>query len=242
MAIAFVRAVDGGNNSSGSGHSFSLDCTSLDYVRVGIAGDVTGGANDVTAVTVDGQALALVAKLTATPRITEEWAGSITALSGSKTVAITAGTAHFIAAGAAGYSGVKTTGQPTNTTTTFSAADADASLTHSTTPTEADSWVFLTSGFFAGGVPPVAGTGSTRRTFDATFGLWGLLDSNSAQPASSYSMTWTHTGGAGADMGSIMSAAAPVPSSATFTPAQGAASLTGTSNSLGFGILMPDEL
>jgi hypothetical protein len=95
------------------------------------------------------------------------------------------------------------------TQTFFSDADADSSVTNAITPATADSWVILsTHGYDFSNNPPTAGAGATRRTYDPSFGLWGLMDSNGPQPASSYSMTWTYAA-TGGDMGSIMFSLAP---------------------------------
>lgn len=244
MAIAFGGATDGGNTSSTS-HTFAHTTTGSDrFLVVAVIGDTGGGAEDVTGATYNGVAMTLADKISDTNIARFGYLFYlVNPASGANNVVVSCTSGHFLAAGAAHWTGVKQTGNPEVTNKTFSNADVDLSLTTSITPLTADSWVILGSFGYdgSGGGSPTAGTGSTRRSFEPNFGLWGIFDSNADLPASSYSMTWTYAAGSAADLASIMLAIAPVATGSTPSPAQGALSLAGQGTSLGFTINMPDE-
>jgi hypothetical protein len=247
MAIAFDLGTNGGTDS-GTSITFSHTCSGSDrFLVVAVIGDVGAGAEDVTGCTYDGVAMTLADKISDTLIARFGYVFYlVNPASGANNVVASCTGSHFLAAGAASYTGVNQAGNPEVINKTFSNADADASLTTSITPLTADSWVVLGGlGFDGSGGAPSAGTGATRRTYESSFGLWAIYDSNGPQPASSYSMTWSYGQGAGsADLGSIMLAIAPTGGGGGVTrdPAQGALSLAGTTGSLGFTINMPDEV
>jgi hypothetical protein len=211
MAIAFDAATDGGHNGGGGTLTFNHTCTGSDrFLVVSFTGDVGGGSDDISAVTFNGDALTFIGKrIDATIARMGYCYGMVAPDAGTFSVSISTSGSHFLTGGATSYTGVLQTGQPEVTQTFFSDADADSSVTNAITPATADSWVILsTHGYDFSNNPPTAGAGATRRTYDPSFGLWGLMDSNGPQPASSYSMTWTYAA-TGGDMGSIMFSLAP---------------------------------
>jgi hypothetical protein len=199
MPIAFDAATDGGNNGGGSNSlSFAHTCTGSDRILfVGIAGDVAPfGADDITGVTYNGVAMEFVGK-----RFADELVSRGTYLyqleapaSGSNNVVVSSTSAHYLLAGAVSYTGAAQSGQPDNSTTNLS-ADTATSLTTSLTTVADNCWTALVINEATSGAPG-AGTGSTRRTYDAAFQVWGMFDSNAAiTPAGSYSMTTTRGAG-----------------------------------------------
>jgi hypothetical protein len=210
MAIAFDAATDGGF-STGTSHTFAHTCTGSDRLLfVGIAGDHPSGSDDITGVTYNGAAMTLVAK--------EANAGLdrilylyvlIAPATGANNVVVSATNVHDIFAGAVSYTGAKQTGQPDNSTTNVSGA-SPTSLTTSLTPVADSCWTIVMAGSYAANNAPTAGTGSTRRTYDGTFGTWGLFDSNAAiSPAASYSMTTGYPVPASNPIGHVMASFAP---------------------------------
>ncbi len=199
MAIAFDAATDGGNASATS-LSFNHTSTGTNLVGfVGIVGDViTGGADDISGVTWGGAACSFVSKNT-----TEIGAGGLRfsylyriegQATGSQSIVVSASSSHLLLAGSVSYSGASQTGQPDAIRAVNQTSDlTTATLTSALTSINDLCWfVLMEFGLGNGTNPPAAGTGSTRRTFDGAFGVWGLFDSNSAQtPAGSYSMTTT---------------------------------------------------
>ncbi len=194
MTIAFVGAADLGNNGGSGTLSTSYTCGSGSNRLLVVAIQGNTGSDSVTGATYNGNALTLAAK-TAPVGGGSRWCYLYYLLgpaTGSNTLAITT-SAGFILAGAADYSGVEQSGQPDATATKQSATSA-ASITQSITTTTNNTWVVMTCGGYRGNIPPAAGTGSTRRTYDATFGTYGLFDSNADVPTGSYSMSADYGG------------------------------------------------
>jgi hypothetical protein len=192
MAIAFDTAIDGGNNT-GMGLSWSFTCTgSLGYLLACFAGDVIGGADDISSVTYNGVAMTLLQKITSTIGTGQRYGyiyGLAGPATGAHTLAITCASSHLLQGGSASYTGVKQTTQPD---ATLADSAAGTSLTSSITTVTDNDWVVLFEGGYDGGTPPVAGAGATRRAFDTSNGAWGIFDSNGVvHPAGSYSMTTT---------------------------------------------------
>lgn len=192
MAIAFDAATDGGNNGgTTNSRTFSHTCTGSDRILfVGFCGDVSPGNDDITSVTYNGVGLSLVGKRTDdnTSRMLYLYM-LVGPASGANDVVISCTNNHYLLAGAVSYTGVAQSGQPDASTTNISGALA-TTLTTSLTTVADNCWTVLVEGGFNANAAPTAGAGSTRRTFDAAFGTWGLFDSNSAiTPAGSYSMT-----------------------------------------------------
>lgn len=214
MAIARDAATDGGNNGvAGPTHSFNHTCTGSDlYLQVTVVGDLGGGADDISSVTYNGVGMTLVRKEAGATVVRMTYVYALMGpATGTHAVLITAGSTHFLQGAARSYTGVSQTGQPEVSSVTFSNADADSSLTVAITPLTANSWVLLTSGGYDANSLPAAGTGANLWLRDTTFGLWGFFDSNGAQPASSYSTTWTYPNpGSNPDMVSVLTTIAPV--------------------------------
>jgi hypothetical protein len=197
MAIAFDAATDGGNNDGAtSSHSFSHTCTGTDRILfVGIAGgQATSEADDLTGVTYDSVAMTLVGK-----RVDADLDRYVylyvlvNPASGSHTVAISSSTTKYLLAGAVSYTGARQSSQPDNSTTNISAVAA-TSLTSSLTPVSDGCWIVLVSGQSNSGSPAAldAGTGTTLRTKEGSFGTWGLFDSGGAiSPAANTSLEIT---------------------------------------------------
>jgi hypothetical protein len=245
MAIAFGGATDLGNTSATSlTAAYNCGAGSDRFLVVAVIGDTGAGFEDVTGVTYPtatsggaGVAMTLAEKIS---DVNIARFGYLFTLmnpaSGTNNVVVSCTNGHFLAAGAAHWNGVSQTGQPEGTPTkVFSNEDVDFSLTTSHTPNTANSWVIMGAFGFdgSGATPPLAGTGSTRRTYEATFGLWGIFDSDSAQPASSYSMEWHYASGSSADLGSIMIAVAPASgSSASSSPSSSTSASSSVSSSI----------
>jgi hypothetical protein len=195
MAIAFDAAVDGTSNGGTGTLSFNHTVTGTNpLILTGFGGDVIGGADDITAVNFNSIAQTLLEKITVATsgdRIT--YCYGLTGQTGTHSVAVSESGSHLLQGGASSYSGVKQTGFLDNHTTNFSSAGA-LSLTTNITPSAANCWVVVVEGCYNSGAPPGAGTGATRRTFDATNGGWGIFDSNGPVTAGSpYSITTTRS-------------------------------------------------
>lgn len=193
MPIAFDAATDGGNNGGASTSlTFSHACSGSDRLLIVIvAGDSFGGADDVTGVTYGGVPMELVGKRA--PAASNRWNYLYlleNPASGANNVVVSASSTHYLLAGAASYTGAAQTGQP-DASTTNDGGGSVTSLTTSVTVVAADSWLVCGENAYTGNNPPAAGTGTTRRTFDAPFGGWGLFDSNGAVAAGSRSLQTT---------------------------------------------------
>lgn len=192
--MAFVAAADGGNNGGTTNSlTFSYTCGSGSnrLLVVAIAGDVVAGADDITGVTYNGVAMSLACKTAGGNRFNYFYY-LVNPASGANNVVISATTSHYLLAGAADYTGISAL----DATNTNSGASI-TTLTTSLTTIANNCWVILIGNSYDGGPQQNAGTGSTRRTFDAAFGIWTLFDSAAAiTPAGSYSMTSTVPGSA----------------------------------------------
>jgi hypothetical protein len=197
MAIAFDAATDLGNNGGigalTANHTMGAGSSGL--ILACYNGDNFGGADDITSDTFNSVALSLLKKITAATggdRLSYI-DGLLAPASGTHAVSITPGSAHLVQSGAVSYTGVKQSGLPDASTTNFSAQGA-TSLTTSITTTVANCWVVLLEGCYDNGNAPAAGTGATRRVFDATNGGWGIFDSGGPVVSpGSYSMTTTRS-------------------------------------------------
>jgi hypothetical protein len=191
VAIAIGSFVDGGNNGDVTNNlTFAFNNVAGDYMRVGFVGDLPGGVDDVSSVTYNGVAMTLIDKISG-----DRWLylyDLVAPATGSNNVVITCGSSHYILAGAVSYTGCKNSGQPDNKWESATPG-TDTTLTTSLTPVADNCWMNLVNNGYDGGGAPGAGTGSTRRVYDATFGTWGFFDSNGPiTPAASYSMTTTY--------------------------------------------------
>lgn len=194
MAISFTAAADLGNNGgAGSGYTVAYTCGSGTdrLLVVGFLGD--NSADDITSVTYAGAAMTLVGKVAGTVGV--RWTYMYYLLnpaSGSNNVVISSSSTKFLIACAGDWAGVNQTGQP-DASDTATLGSGNTSLTKAVTTIANNCWTILVSGGYDANNSPAAGTGSTRRTFDATFGGTGIFDSNAPiTPAGSYSMTWTY--------------------------------------------------
>jgi hypothetical protein len=164
---------------------------------VGVLGDTT--TDDVTGVTYAGNAMTFGTKL-ASGGTGNRWAYlyyQLNPASGANNVVVSASSSHYLGAGAADYTGIKLSAQPDATMTPHAGSGPLTTLTSSITTVANNSWaILLENGFSGGNAPPTAGTGVTRRAFDAAFGGWALFDSNGLiTPAGSYSMTTNRSPG-----------------------------------------------
>src|SRR5207253_2335194 len=142
------------------------------------------GADDIIGVTYAGFPMTLAVKLaSATIGSYIYLYGLMNPPTGANNVVITAASTHQIWAGAASYLGVNQIGLVEAVTTNQGASTAVTSLTTTLTPWEAECWTVLVESTYDGGTPPVAGTGSTRRVYEAAFGTWAIFDSNGAAAA-----------------------------------------------------------
>lgn len=191
--IAPGNATDGGNNA-GVTNTLSFSHTNNgDTVVVGFNGDNIGGADDISSVTYAGAACTLGKKITAATggdRITYEYYIT-SAAAGANTVVITAGSTHLLQGGALSLSNVDQASPVDGTPqSSFSAQGATSETTNFTTAADR-SMAVLVEGCYSAGTAPVAGTGSTRQTFDATNGGWGIFTSPVLTPAGAASMQTT---------------------------------------------------
>jgi hypothetical protein len=199
----FDAATDGGNNANLTNSlTYAHTCSGSDRLLVVVVvGDVHAGADDVTGVTYSG------VSMTAGPKLTTLTSGRyfytfylLNPASGANNVVVSSATAHYLLSGAASYTGVGAfDAQNTNT----SLLDADGVLASTITIGATDAWAILFSFGFTDGSPATAGTGSTRRGFDGTFGTWGIFDSNTALGLGSYGMTFSYAL-SGSDMGAVL--------------------------------------
>jgi hypothetical protein len=194
MSIAFDAAVSGGDNGGSGPLTFNHTCTGANgLILTGFNGDNIGGADDITSVLFNSVTQALLAKITAATlgdRITY-LNGLLAPTTGTHAVAISCTAGHLLQGGASSYTGVKQSGLPDASLTNFSAPGA-TSLTTTITTTVANCWVVLVENCYSSGTPPAAGTGATRRAFDATNGGWGIFDSGGPVVSpGSYSITTT---------------------------------------------------
>lgn len=206
MAIAYDAATDGGNASSTS-HTFSHTCgASATILFVAVIGDTTGGADDVTGVTYNSVSMTLVGKQTEATcnRFTYLYV-LVSPATGANNVVISASSSHFLGGGAVSYTGSSTGALDASTTNYGSATNFTTSVT-----TVADNcWTVIVEGNYSSDTPPTAGSGTTRRTYDAAYGTWGLFDSNAAiTPAGSTSLITDRSGASSASAG-IMASFAP---------------------------------
>jgi hypothetical protein len=244
MAIAYDTSTDGGNNGGANGTlSWSHTTSGSDRLLiVTLFGDSDGGADDISSITYNSVGLTLLAKRTDAGLFRAMYVYYLlNPASGANNVVVTAGSTHYLGAGAASYTGV---GSLDTFVSTFSNADADGSLSQNITTGGANAW--LIGGFFgSSGFAAVADAGiaSVRRT-DANFLIWNIADSNGpiVSPGSQ-TVTWHLGSGSTGDMVHIVGSFLPAGAGgSTPSPAAGTLSLAGTTGYLGFAIHMPDEL
>jgi len=237
MAISFVGAADLGNNGGSGTLSVSYTCGSGSgrLLVVGIKGDI--GGDNITGVSYGGVGMTLAAKHTSS------FGGNrwiylyylLNPASGSNTVQITT-SGGYVIAGAVDYAGVSGSGQP-DATYDANLVGPATSITGTITPAAGGTWAVMVAGGYTGGTI-AAGTGSTRRTYDAAFSTYGLFDSDAATLAAGvgYSME-AHYPGDSADglnvaMATFLPAGGGGGSTYTLTAAAGSFALTGQSAAL----------
>lgn len=186
----FKHAADLGNNGGASNNrsaSYTKDAASNHLIAVGV-GDTS--IDDVNVPTFNSVAMTLIAKVKS-----QRWLyvyELFNPASGAQTLAWTAGSSHFMILGAADFANVGTRSNEGHS------PDHDAFNTSITSSliTSLDNGllVCVQMGFDGGFAPPGAGTGATRRAFDAGFGTWGIFDGNSVvSPAGATSIQTTRT-------------------------------------------------
>lgn len=197
MAIAFDTAVDGGNNGGSGALTFSvtMGAGANGLILAGCGGDNVGGVDDVTC-TYNAVSLSLIQKFSGLGADRIQYLfGGLGPASGAHNVVFSQSGSHLIQGGAVSYTGVLQSGLPDAVTTNVSTILA-TTLTTSLSSIADNCWEVLLHGGYDGGSAPTAGTGSTRRTFDAANGGYALFDSNGLiHPAGSYSMTSNYGSG-----------------------------------------------
>jgi hypothetical protein len=191
QAIAFVGAADGGNVTTTSAMTWSYTCGSGSnrLLVVGVLGDAT--SDFISGVTYGGVSMTLAGSHQADAQRWSYLFFLLNPASGANDVVVSASTPTSMFSGAADYIGVKQSGQPD--ASALGESDFSAtSLTTSITTVVDNDWVVLFENGFSSSNPPSADTGDILRVVDATFGAWGLFDSNGpVTPAGSYSMKTT---------------------------------------------------
>lgn len=198
--IAFNGAADLGNCMAcvAYSHTYPSGSGSQRLLIANVAGDSTG--DYITGIAYNSVAMTLVTKQFVSG---ERWqyefyllnpaSGTNTAVVSTTCSSAPATTCDFILVGMADYTGVATSSALDNFTTNVSAGGS--TLTTSLTTSVNNDWTILIELGFDSSMPPSAGAGLTRRTFDGTFGTWGIFDSGAAiTPAMPYSMTTNRVG------------------------------------------------
>lgn len=209
MAIAFNASADGGQVTSATSLTFSYTVGGGSNRKLFVT--ATGATTDnLTGATYNGVAMSLLAKMFGGSGRWEYLFELNNPASGANNVVITAsGTSDFILGGASDYSGCAQAASEVIVTNTSSPTSV-ASLTTAITTISDNDWVVLTASGFSGSAPPTAGTGSTFRSADGVFGIWGLFDSGApVTPAGSYSMTVNYNAAGLNKISVIMAAFAP---------------------------------
>lgn len=209
MSIAFVNAADLGNNGGGaSGYTVAYTVGSGQNRLLVVVFEGDTATDDITSVTYAGAGMTLACKIP-----TNRWLYFYFLLnpaSGAHNVVISSSSSKFIIACAADYENVQQSGQPDATATNSKGATLPNTLASTITTIAQNAWAIMGSGGFKASAPPVAGTGATRRTFDATFGAAGIFDSNADLAPGLDSMTWLYTANdAGVQQGSVLASFAP---------------------------------
>jgi hypothetical protein len=190
VAIAFDAATDGGNNS-GSTNTLSFSHTvtgSNPILFVGFVGDIQTGADDISSVSYGASSLTLIAKRTDSSVNRFIYLYVLVGPStGSSFVNIVAGSNHFLLGGSVSYTGAAQSGQP-DASNSNQAGD-EQHVTAFVSTVADNCWTVLVGGGFENSDLLLAGSGSTRRTAEASFGTWALFDSNGPiTPAGTTSM------------------------------------------------------
>ena len=195
MAIVRVSSVNGGHGTLPYTSASSITVNAGDVLVVGV-GQGSPDGDTVTDVTWNGgsQTISQVAKRL-TPggeEIYLYYLQNPTPATSTVTISGTGANNHYLLM--VTYSGVKTSGQPSATS---SAATLGGSLTDTITTVDNNSWTVLFGGVQTG--TPAAGTGLTRLQL-GDFGFLALFDSNGpVTPAGAYGQGWISTAGAGMD-------------------------------------------
>lgn len=189
--IAFNHAADLGGSDSVSSWTapYTLGAGSNLLVVLVDGSDAT---DDLSGVTYAGAAMTLGWKFSGAPGVYDAlYAFFLPApAAGTHDVVITSGSSHRIRAVAADYTGVRATGQPDAISPGFISQPGLAVWTDTVTTVAPGAWAILGFLAYSGGAAPIAGSGCTRRTYGAFYGMPALFDS--AGPIVSpgaYSMT-----------------------------------------------------
>jgi hypothetical protein len=196
-SIAFNNAADLGNSLSGTTFTTAAYTVSSGTCRMLVVPIATNTSTDLVTSVVDnnGSATMTRAGVKTDPGNSSIYLYYLLApASGSSTITVTLSSSAQMFVGIADYTGVKQSAQPDGSVVTNISTGTNTSLTTSITTTTDNDWMILAEGGYNGNLPPAAGTGSTRRTFDGSFGTWGLFDNNAAiTPPGSNSMTTTRS-------------------------------------------------
>lgn len=192
-AIAFDAAVGKPNTTTNSGTPLTWNHTVTGSNTILFASVFsTIGSDNVSGATYNGVAMTLVGKATQSNYYNYLFY-LINPATGTHQVSVSfiSGSNDESGGVSASYTGAKQSGQPDayHSATLLNGI----SITDSVTSVAANSW-FVSSGFKVNQAADItAGTGLTKRAGSLTNGIsdaLGIGDSNSAQPAGAYSMTW----------------------------------------------------
>lgn len=211
MAVAFVGATDLGNTAGTATWTVAYTCGS-GANRLLVFCFMSASVDRVTTVTYGGAAMTLLDKgaQTAGGVINGRWCYFyylLSPASGANNIVVSASASNdFFWGGAADYTGVPAA---VDAHTSQISGGAVNTLTTSLTTVADNCWTILAELGYQGNNAPTAGTGSTLRVADGTFGTFGIFDSNGViHPAGSYSMT-TNRGAADSSIVHFMASFSP---------------------------------
>lgn len=203
-AIAYVGAADLTNNSGGGSpwvtpSSYTVGSGTSRFLTVSFQGDVVGGQDTITGVSYGGQAMTQMLKVTTGTAGTNRIAylyGLPNPASGAHTVTFTwTGSAQYIIALIAEYSGVIQTTPACDGSGTNSAASPATTLGLTFTPTATGDWGIAFWGWAcASGCTYTANNSYVQRSIGAAFTAPVRFDSNATIPAAITTVTATVTG------------------------------------------------
>lgn len=178
--ISFDAAVDGLNNG-GTTSSLTWNHTvtgSHPFLQVCLMGDtITGGHDDITSITYNGQAMTLAAKYTGANSFFNRYTYAyflVNAPTGTHAISVTSTATHYLLGVSGSYTGTSGT-QPDNTATF--PASGNTTFTTSITTVANNAWVITCDG---GNLTNAPSMGCTLRVVGAQFNEPSIFDSNAA--------------------------------------------------------------
>ena len=238
--ITYDNSADGGNNGGSTSsltYSYTVGSGPNRLLVVNLIGDTS--ADDISSVTYAGTPMTLVGKVQSPSNDRQYLYYLLNPSSGSNSVVVTAGSAHYLISEAASWYNVGQSAQP-DASTTNTAATASTSITTSLTTVASGSLVV--QGMWSYG-HLAAGAGATPILTDTQFGGAGIFVSSGSpvSPAGNVSMTTISDGAAstGVIMASFAPVSGPVPTVSSVAPSSGstaggtAVTITGTNFAAG---------